>query len=58
MKVRVVSTASKSKAVQVVNYHNYKRVILKHIGSARSKEELEELITFFNKFKQIVENYG
>ena len=44
MKVRVVSTASKSKAVQVVNYHNYKRVILKHIGSARSKEELEELI--------------
>lgn len=44
MKVRVVSTASKAKAVQVVNYNNYKRVILKHIGSAHSKEELEDLM--------------
>jgi hypothetical protein len=44
MKVRVVSTASKANAVQVVNYHNYKRIILKHIGSAHDKEELDELI--------------
>lgn len=44
MKVRVVSTASKAKAVQVIRYQNYKRVLLKHIGSAHSKEELDELI--------------
>jgi transposase len=43
MKVRVVSTASKAHAVQVVNYQNYKRVILKHIGSAHNDEELKEL---------------
>lgn len=44
MKVRVVSTTSKVKTVQVVNYHNYKRVVLKHIGSAHGKEELEDMI--------------
>ena len=44
MKVRVVSTASKGKAVQVVNYQNYKRIIIKHIGSAHTDIELADLI--------------
>ena len=44
MKIRVIKTASNDKAVQVVNYHNNKRVILQHIGSAHSKESLNNLL--------------
>ncbi|HHV84821.1 MAG TPA: IS1634 family transposase [Petrimonas sp.] len=44
MKIRVVNTASKAKAVQVVRYQNNKRVILQHIGSAHTEESLDELI--------------
>ena len=44
MKVRVVTTSSKAKAVQVVRYQNYKRVVLRHMGSAHSQEALNELI--------------
>ena len=36
MKIRVVKTASKARAVQVVRYQNNKRIILRHIGSAQS----------------------
>lgn len=44
MKIRVVKTASKANAVQVVQYQNNKRVILQHNGSAHNDEELNELI--------------
>ena len=44
MRIRVVKTSSNAKAVQVVNYQNNKRVILKHIGSAHSDETLKELM--------------
>lgn len=44
MKIRVVKTASKASAVQVVRYQNNKRVILQHIGSAHNEEALKELI--------------
>lgn len=44
MKIRVIKTASNAKAVQVVNYHNNKRVILQHIGSAHSEESLNNLL--------------
>jgi hypothetical protein len=44
MKIRVVNTASKAKAVQVVHYQNNKRVILQHIGSAHTEESLDDLI--------------
>jgi transposase len=44
MKIRVVKTASKANAVQVVRYQNNKRVVLQHIGSAHKDEELKELI--------------
>ena len=43
LSIRVVKTASGSSAVQVVYYRNRKRVVFKHIGSARSDHELESL---------------
>jgi transposase len=44
MKIRIVKTASKAKAVQIVRYQNNKRTILQHIGSAHTEVELGELI--------------
>lgn len=44
MKIRVVKTASGAKGVQVVRYHQSKRVVLQHIGSAHTQEALEELL--------------
>jgi transposase len=44
MKIRVVKTASKAQAVQIVRYQNNKRTILHHIGSAHTASELDELI--------------
>jgi transposase len=41
--VRTVKTASSSTAVQVIRYQNRKRIIVKHIGSARTQEELDSL---------------
>lgn len=44
MKIRVVNTASKARAVQIVRYQNNKRSILQHIGSAHTEPELKELM--------------
>ena len=44
MKIRMVITASKAKAVQIVRYQNNRRIILHHIGSAHSETELQELM--------------
>ncbi|HEX5155508.1 MAG TPA: hypothetical protein VFW07_28895 [Parafilimonas sp.] len=44
MKIRVVNTASKARAVQIVRYQNNKRSILQHIGSAHTEAELKELM--------------
>ena len=44
MKIRVVKTASKAKAVQVVRYQNNKRIVLQHIGSAHTTEALNDLM--------------
>jgi transposase len=41
--IRTTKTASGSTAVQIVRYQNRKKVIVLHIGSARSKQELKEL---------------
>ena len=41
--IRVVNTASKSKAVQVVYYRERKRIIYKHIGSGKTDDEIIEL---------------
>ncbi|MBU1446057.1 IS1634 family transposase [Patescibacteria group bacterium] len=42
--IRKVKTASKSTAVQIVKYENRRRVVVKHIGSADNKEEIDLLI--------------
>ena len=44
MKIRVVRTASKARAVQIVRYHNNARVIVHHVGSAHSDAEFEKLV--------------
>jgi hypothetical protein len=44
MKIRVVKTASKAQAVQVVLYQNNKRIILQHIGSAHTEVALNDLM--------------
>lgn len=41
--IRTVKTASGATAVQVVRYQNRKRIVVKHIGSARTPEELLSL---------------
>lgn len=41
--VRTVTTASGSTAIQVIRYKERRRVIVKHIGSARTREELQSL---------------
>lgn len=41
--VRTVKTASLAFAVQVIRYLNRKRIVIKHIGSARTPEELLSL---------------
>lgn len=43
LKIRVVKTASDSRAVQIVYYVNRKTKIFKHIGSGKSDERIEEL---------------
>jgi len=44
MKIRVIKTGSNAKAVQVVQYQNGKRKILRHIGSAHAEDSLAELM--------------
>jgi len=41
--IRVVKTASGSKAVQVIYYFKRKRIVYKHIGSGSTSQELESL---------------
>ena len=43
LRIRTVKTGSGATAVQVIYYLNRKRVIYKHIGSAKSNDELEQL---------------
>ncbi len=54
MKIRVVITASKARAVQVVRYHDNKRTILQHLGSAHSDEELADLMLLAEEW---IKNY-
>lgn len=48
--IRVVKTRGNSRSVQVYRYRNSRRVIIKHIGSGTTKEEisaLEEMVKVF-----------
>lgn len=55
MKIRVVKTASKAKAVQVIRYQHNKRVVLHHIGSAHSEETLKDLLILAEEW---IKNYS
>lgn len=50
MKVRTTKTRSGSTAVQVVEYINYKRKILAHIGSGKTEEEISSLKVMANEW--------
>ena len=41
--IRQVETASGATAIQVISYRNRKRIIAKHIGSARKREDISAL---------------
>jgi hypothetical protein len=43
MQIREVKTGSDSTAVQVIYYKNRKRIVFKHIGSAKTEEEIKAL---------------
>jgi transposase len=43
LSIRVIKTGSGASAVQVVYYRNRRRVVFKHIGSARNNQELDSL---------------
>lgn len=42
--IRIVKTKGISRAVQVYRYQNSKRVIIKHIGSGTSDEQINSLV--------------
>jgi transposase len=52
LKIRKVHTKSGAIAVQIIRYHNNKRIIVRHIGSAHTNEELTEL---YSKAEQTLE---
>lgn len=50
LKIRTIKTASKNIAVQIVWRKNHKTKIVKHIGTAKNKEELETLIELAEQY--------
>jgi transposase len=54
-KIRKVKTASGATAIQVVAYRNRKVVVIKHIGSAHSNEEVDVLESYAKSF---IETHG
>ena len=54
LRIRTVKTGSGATAVQVIYYLNRKRIIYKHIGSAKTEDELERLRLVAQDF---VDNY-
>ena len=44
LKIRVVKTGSSAKAVQVVRYHNNRRLVVKHFGSSHTEAQLYEML--------------
>lgn len=55
LRIRTIKTASGSIAVQVIYYLNRKRVVYKHIGSAKTMAELETLKVVAQDF---IDNYA
>jgi len=55
LRIRTVKTGSGASAVQLYYYLNRKRIIYKHIGSAKSETELEQLLIVAQDF---IDNYS
>jgi len=55
LKIRIIKTASGAKAVQLICYTNGRRVVVQHIGSAHTKEEL---VMLYNQAEQVRSNFG
>jgi transposase len=58
VQIREVKTGSGSIAVQIIYYKNRKRVILKHIGSAKTDEDISELRLIAEAFIKDYTNQG
>ncbi|EKF55289.1 transposase IS4 family protein [Galbibacter marinus] len=50
LKIRQIKYSKGSTSVQVYKIENRKRVILRHIGTARTEDDLKNLITHANDF--------
>ncbi|WP_160068843.1 IS1634 family transposase [Sphingobacterium bovisgrunnientis] len=55
LRIRTIKTGSEARAVQVIYYLNRKRVIYKHIGSAKTDSELETMLVVAQDF---IDNYA
>lgn len=55
LRIRTIKTGSGARAVQVIYYLNRKRVIYKHIGSAKTDSELETMLVVAQDF---IDNYA
>lgn len=50
LKIREVKTSSGKRAIQVILYKDYKRIVLKHVGSASNPLEISSLRTLAEEF--------
>lgn len=55
LRIRTIKTGTGARAVQVIYYLNRKRVIYKHIGSAKTDSELETMLVVAQDF---IDNYA
>lgn len=55
LRIRTIKTGSGARAVQVIYYLNRKRIIYKHIGSAKTDSELETMLVVAQDF---IDNYA
>lgn len=55
LSIRVITTGSQSKAVQIVYYRNRKRIVFKHVGSGKTEEEISSLQLMA---QDIIESYS
>jgi hypothetical protein len=50
LKIREVKTGSGKRAIQVILYKDYKRIVLKHVGSASNPLDISNLRTLAEDF--------
>jgi transposase len=55
LKIRTIKTASGAKAVQLICYTNGRRIVVKHIGSAHTEEEL---VMLYHQAEKVRGSFG